>query len=341
MVVDPTNILQQAQIEVQAGKVLAVHESPKEPAEIVLTGKTIVPGLVNAHTHLEFSDLDAPIPASSSFAEWIASVIRHRRSQAQSLTSEQLRQARSAAIRGGLTEACASGTAALVDIATQPLDLRNFVEPNEFEERNQLDERLEFDSLQPPKRADREQSLASICALPMLFCLPEVIGLDFERFQQTLRWAQSLPTDFYDQQSSGNESKADRHTAYKRSILRAFGISPHSPYSLMHPLAIDELTKMDVSTLMAMHVAESLDELEWLKFGTGSFCEVYSRVGLPIAQDRVQIEEAIELLSRFQRALLVHGNYLTPTQLSQIAKSTTAIVYCPELIGILSIRAIR
>ncbi len=327
--------MQQAQIEVQAGKVLGLQESPAEPADFILSGKTILPGLVNAHTHLEFSDLEAPIPASSSFAEWIASVIRHRRNQSQSLTDEQLRQARSAAMRRGLTEAWRNGTSALVDIATQPLDPSVFTQNTELNKQSdlhgqsdlhELHQQCNLDTTRRPTQAGILPNLAQISAMPELFCLPEVIGLDNERFQQTLDWAQSLQSNFHDKQSKDSNGCL----AGTGSLIQAFGISPHAPYSLIHPLAMDKLTKLDRSTLVAMHVAESLDELEWAKFGSGSFRDVYSRVGLPLEQDRMQIEQAIELLSRFDQALLVHGNYLTQQQLDHIAQSTTAVVYCPR-----------
>lgn len=325
MVVDPTTILQHAQIEVQAGQVLQVLESAAEPADVVLSGKTILPGLVNAHTHLEFSDLAAPIPASNSFAEWIAAVIRHRRNQSQAKTDEQLRQARSTALRSGLMEAYNHGTAVLVDIATQPLDLSLFTQPTKQPEQSDLFEPPDLhqqnssshrSGAQPPARADEQVKLAPFCAMPELFCLPEVIGLDADRFQHTLNWARSL--------------QSNNCLEPGGSLIRAIGVSPHAPYSLIHPQAIDELANLDRRTLVAMHVAESLDELEWAKSGTGSFRDVYSRVGLPVAQDRMQIEEAIELLSKFERALLVHGNYLNSPQLDHIARSTTAIVYCPR-----------
>jgi aminodeoxyfutalosine deaminase len=40
----------------------------------------ILPGLVNAHTHLEFSDLDAPLGHEGMpITDWIAAVVQHRR----------------------------------------------------------------------------------------------------------------------------------------------------------------------------------------------------------------------------------------------------------------------
>lgn len=321
MVVDPTTILQNSQIEVQSGQVLRLIESPTEPADLRLTGKTVLPGLINCHTHLEFSDLTQPIPANAAFPEWIAAVIRHRRDQLSSLNEDQLLQTRFAAIQSGIVESWKYGTAALVDIATQPHARFFYDSPWQAITDNQASLRSDADSAQ----------VARLNALPEMLCLPEVIGLDEKRFQQTLQWAGALrdsvnsSTPECDAMTSQSPSSSSAQTQ-----LRAVGISPHAPYSLMHPEAIQQVAKLDRTTLIAMHVAESLDELEWAKFASGSFREVYSRIGLPLAQDRMQIDQAIELLSRFDRALLVHGNYLTVQQLDQVAQSTTAIVYCPR-----------
>ncbi|MCY2975066.1 MAG: amidohydrolase family protein [Planctomycetota bacterium] len=38
----------------------------------------LLPGFINAHTHLEFSDLTTPIAAGKNFAEWILRVVQHR-----------------------------------------------------------------------------------------------------------------------------------------------------------------------------------------------------------------------------------------------------------------------
>lgn len=72
----------------------------------------ILPGLINAHTHLEFSDLTCPIGHPGiPFDEWIAEVIRNRveRSPAESQT-----------IRQGAREAQAGGARLICEIATPP-----------------------------------------------------------------------------------------------------------------------------------------------------------------------------------------------------------------------------
>jgi cytosine/adenosine deaminase-related metal-dependent hydrolase len=69
----------------------------------------LIPGLVNCHTHLEFSLLTEPLGPPRPFAQWIERVVRYRRESTFDV---------SAAIHAGLTEAVSTGTTVLGDIAT-------------------------------------------------------------------------------------------------------------------------------------------------------------------------------------------------------------------------------
>jgi cytosine/adenosine deaminase-related metal-dependent hydrolase len=76
----------------------------------------ILPGLVNAHTHLEFSDLDRPLPADGGLPAWIERVVAMRRSRADSGTDEATRL--TAAVASGLEQSAAAGVTAIGEIAT-------------------------------------------------------------------------------------------------------------------------------------------------------------------------------------------------------------------------------
>lgn len=69
----------------------------------------IIPGLVNAHTHLEFSDLAAPVTPPQPFADWIRGVIATRRNRSGPAHD---------AIDRGLEECAAAGTTLVGEIAT-------------------------------------------------------------------------------------------------------------------------------------------------------------------------------------------------------------------------------
>ena len=75
----------------------------------------ILPGLVNAHTHLEFSSLDQPIGTPGiGLEDWISKVMASR----GDTTAEQQRLA----IEKGMQEGARSGVRLLGDIATPPID---------------------------------------------------------------------------------------------------------------------------------------------------------------------------------------------------------------------------
>jgi cytosine/adenosine deaminase-related metal-dependent hydrolase len=73
--------LENGVVEITAGRISAVHDR-SDPATVDLGNAAIVPGLVNAHTHLELSDVDAPLQPAAPFTAWLKTVIAHRRARA-------------------------------------------------------------------------------------------------------------------------------------------------------------------------------------------------------------------------------------------------------------------
>jgi cytosine/adenosine deaminase-related metal-dependent hydrolase len=67
----------------------------------------IIPGLVNAHAHLEFSSLESPIEPALPFTAWIGRLLAHRRERTGSLSNF---------IAAGSQEATQSGSTLIGDI---------------------------------------------------------------------------------------------------------------------------------------------------------------------------------------------------------------------------------
>jgi cytosine/adenosine deaminase-related metal-dependent hydrolase len=108
-------------IRIERGRVAALGR--REPPGIVrdLGDAIILPGLVNAHTHLEFSDRSAPLDPAGGLPAWIERVVALRRSRvqaadAESIDAEAARTLR--AISGGLAESAAAGVTTIGEIAT-------------------------------------------------------------------------------------------------------------------------------------------------------------------------------------------------------------------------------
>jgi len=238
----------------------------------------ILPGLVNAHTHLEFSDLAEPLGTPGmSLPAWIRLVMQHR-----SVTPDDA--AVTSAIVQGLRESIATGTTSLGEIATRdwPVD--------------------------PPGAPPIE-----------LTVFRELISAsdDVERISACLATAKR-------HLASGNESDSWRP-----------GLSPHAPYSV-HPQLWQSLLEVrsgDPSSPLAIHLAESPEEIEWLQSGAGPFAELLSDLGVAASSHPPRRPlEFISSLPPTTKALFVHGNYLDAEEIARLAESsaTASVVYCPR-----------
>ena len=108
--------IENATLEIENGRISALHTA-HDPHAHDLGNVAILPGLINVHTHLEFSHLSNPLAPSNSFVEWIRSVVQHR--------GEAVGDA-SNSVRLGVDESIRSGTTLLGEIATsdEPVDTR-------------------------------------------------------------------------------------------------------------------------------------------------------------------------------------------------------------------------
>ncbi len=96
-------------VEIDAtGRIAAVH-GKADPRATDLGRVAILPGLVNAHTHLEFSDVESPLGPRKPFTDWIRAVVKNRRGRTTNGDE---------AVRDGLAESAHAGTTLLGEIAT-------------------------------------------------------------------------------------------------------------------------------------------------------------------------------------------------------------------------------
>ncbi len=88
-----------------------------------LGDSAIFPGFVNAHTHLEFSNLPSPLGHRGiDFADWIREVLKFRFQS--DMTAEQAKIELDSAYQNGMAELIQSGTVCCGDIATtNPADI--------------------------------------------------------------------------------------------------------------------------------------------------------------------------------------------------------------------------
>lgn len=97
-------------VTIRAGRIESVGRRSTGPEPIDLGSAAILPGLINAHTHLEFSDLARPLgQAGMSLPDWIRLVLGWRRQRTAPGQS---------VLEAGLAESVASGTTRLGEIQT-------------------------------------------------------------------------------------------------------------------------------------------------------------------------------------------------------------------------------
>ena len=112
--VSSQQLIAPGQIVISQGRIVEVTSRIDEQPDLRLDDCVLLPGLINPHTHLEFSDLAQPLPAGEHFPQWIQNVLAQRQ---QASLSEQHR---TAAINAGLDESRAAGVVVVADIVTAP-----------------------------------------------------------------------------------------------------------------------------------------------------------------------------------------------------------------------------
>ena len=254
------------------------NQMPNCTAVKGLDGRTILPGLVNAHTHLEFSDLKEPLGTPGmEFTRWIKEVVALRSSQSQSESTKEF------AIKSGFQECVDHATSAIGEIATSPMLTEHYA--------NQQD------------------------------CLLTV-------FQEALGASQ----DDYGRKFSEIKSTSDE--LIEHGIAAA--ISPHAPYSVP-PMLLAGLLDLarETGAAVAMHLAETREEREFIEHRSGPFVEMLKEFGV-WQPDMYEAEDSIlnilKTLARAKRALVIHGNYLNADELDFIAtlKERMSVVFCPR-----------
>jgi cytosine/adenosine deaminase-related metal-dependent hydrolase len=101
--------LQGGVVTIASGRIVAVESAGVSRADLDLGDAVLLPGLVNAHTHLDLTGLRGRTPPGADFAAWLRCVVAGRRAATpQSVLQD---------VRAGLAECLDSGTTLIGDIA--------------------------------------------------------------------------------------------------------------------------------------------------------------------------------------------------------------------------------
>ncbi len=288
-------------VTVCEGRIELVGNRPASGAPVCDLGDVVLmPGLVNAHTHLEFSGLEEPLGQSGmSLPDWIRLVIATR---GRSQTSAKQ------AIEVGLRESSLAGVTTLGEIATTAFDYR------------------------------------SATGFPSVLAFQEVIGFSAARldsvFSDVEQRLEKHPC------GAASENRLPSELALKtrelqsldllEEIVGSCGISPHAPYTV-HPLLVSRLVDLACKRQIpvAMHLAESPEELELLESGSGVFRDLLAERSMwdegAIPRGTKPLDY-LKVLAKAPRALAIHGNYFSSEEIDFLAheRERMSVVYCPR-----------
>jgi aminodeoxyfutalosine deaminase len=267
--------LRDSAVTIHGGRIAAVGSPPQGVAVKDLGNVALVPGFVNAHTHLEFSDLEQPIGyPGMGLVEWLGCVLRQRAESPGSSPAPSI-----SAAAQGLRESLGYGVTTIGEIA-QP-------------------------------GSSMEAYRDAPCGGEVFL---ELIAPRVERIEAAMQAAGEHTETFGDWRP---------------------GLSPHAPYTV-HPELLSRAVALAIERRMplAMHLAESPEEIEFLRDGGGPFRELLESRGAWDANARprgARPLDELRALAQAPRALVIHGNYLDDEEIEFLGRQRNmAAVYCPR-----------
>jgi len=110
------------------------------------------------------------------------------------------------------------------------------------------------------------------------------------------------------------------------------GVSPHAPYTVSAPLfkAVAIWARSERLPL-AVHVAESPAETQFVLAGSGPFAEAWLARGIPLpaSKGRTPVEWLAELGVLTQQSLCIHAVQVGASDIRRLADSGAAVAHCP------------
>jgi aminodeoxyfutalosine deaminase len=277
-------------VTIEGPRIVAVGETADQGDVRDLGNVAILPGLVNAHVHLNFSDLAEPLGAPGiAMGDWLRLAIERNISS---------RGPTSAGIALGLQESLRHGVTTLGDIAQAGWPIEQ------------------------------------LSSWPLnLTLFQELIAPTGDRVAAAIELARS--------HLRNNDFKNSRELTTSGKHWQP-GLSPHAPYTV-HPNLLTAVVELSAAEQVpvAMHLAESREELELLRHGVGPLRTLLEEVGAwdPSAippksrpLDYLRTLAGAAGLSNSAPVLIVHGNYLDDEEIAFLGANAArmTVVYCPR-----------
>ncbi|MDR0328879.1 MAG: amidohydrolase family protein [Planctomycetaceae bacterium] len=279
-------------INIRNGKVESVSPKPAHRHTQHLGEQSILlPATVNAHAHLELSQLESPLDVPSrSMPDWVVALLAFRRSADYNAGQ---------GIRTGIERL--DSTAAVADIVPPTL-CPHPSPPPEGEGTLKSPPPLGEGTLQSPLPGGSHVNWTGRVGGQVQW-LP---------FAELIAWRKEL---------------------LPGEIPRSFGLSPHAPQTVC-PTLLEQAVSQQVP--IAMHLAETQEELQLLRHHTGPLVEMMRRADADYDPKSVLLGKRpmdyLQLLSAAPSVFVIHGNYLDDEELRFLAshRETMSVVYCPR-----------
>ena len=295
-------------ITIDGPRIVALGRKCGDGEVLDLGNAAILPGLVNAHAHLDCSDVTSPLGNPGiDFVDWIRLVIDYRRTlAAENSENDVPGNSRGPTARGsdpilhGLQETLRHGVTTLGEIA------------------------------QPGWHLSKKPSVN-------LTVFQELIAPTPDRIPAALESAKAHLHTFTP--SHLHTFTPSHLPTFPPSHLHTFpsaGLSPHAPFSV-HPELLTALISLSATEKvpLAMHLAESREEIELLRHGSGPMRKFLEELGAWDATAMRPGTRPLDYLRRLasaHRALVIHGNYLDDEEIAFLGGKSDrmSVVYCPR-----------
>ncbi|MGZ4431892.1 MAG: amidohydrolase family protein, partial [Gaiellales bacterium] len=217
-------------VEVEDGRIAAVGATPRD-ADERFPESVILPGLVNAHTHLEYAGMSG-FGDGRPFDGWIADHIRRREALTEADYLAQARAGAAASLAGGVTTVADCSYAGTVADAAEQVGLRAIVYLEAFSRHDPFGRPIE------ERIAERQSSdLVTIGISPHA---PYTVDLDDYRRWVALARVHGMPVATH-----LLESHMDEHPlAYFRDVLGRDVVVVHAVRATADDVAL--LAELDV-----------------------------------------------------------------------------------------------
>jgi cytosine/adenosine deaminase-related metal-dependent hydrolase len=134
----------------------------------------------------------------------------------------------------------------------------------------------------------------------------------------------------HDEALAGLRAAVERLAPFESELVR-LGVSPHAPYTVHDDLMVDAAAfAFGRGMPVAIHIAESREEIAFLREGEGPFADFLRGRGIPVVRRSYSpVHWLVELGVVIARPLLIHCVQTDETDLAFIAEHGCPVAHCP------------